>query len=267
MLRDLGIDDRADERRIAVGVQQVERAVAVQRLLLVDEVERQVQRALRSFRHHHVGRRPAEVHADVLVDLAVDGRDGWNFDVGVVECRELLFPVGVLELQEDRSQRADVIERRVRIRLDVRGRHFRPRCARHDAPAAAKAARTAGPPRRPKPRAPGSDAIASRAALRSVLSSRLSPFLSNSATTLRSPAETTETTRAARPSGSKWRRSLEARAAGALRPRRRFDNAAEQDVAGQAGDNAQESRLSDGDPRKLSRVLVHAVMSTFAMRS
>ena len=43
MLRDLGIDDRADERRIAVGVQQVERPIAVQFLFLVDEVERQVQ--------------------------------------------------------------------------------------------------------------------------------------------------------------------------------------------------------------------------------
>ena len=108
---DLGVEDRPHERRVAVRVEQVERAVAAEHLLLVDEVERQVQRALRPLGHHHVRRRAAEVDADVLVGLAVDRRDRRHLDVGVVEGGELLLPVGVLELQEERPERAEVVER------------------------------------------------------------------------------------------------------------------------------------------------------------
>ena len=102
----------------------------------------------------------AEVDADVRVGLAVDRERRRHLDVGVVEVGQLLLPVVVLELQEDRPQRARVVEGRIRGRSSrrpaspwarVRGRHA-------SAPEAAGAAPTR------RSRAPGSAASDSRAA-------------------------------------------------------------------------------------------------------
>jgi hypothetical protein len=51
-------------------------------------------------------RRAAESDADVLIGAPVTSSCR-HFDVGVLERRHLVFPVGVLELQEDRAQRAE----------------------------------------------------------------------------------------------------------------------------------------------------------------
>ena len=123
------------------------RAVAVQDLLLVGEVERQVERALQARRHHEVRGHAAEVHADVLVGLAVDGGGREHVHVGVVEVGQRLFPVRLLELQEDGAERVRVVEGDAGgVRLHVSRRELRPRrrCGEAAAPAAT-AAPAAGP--------------------------------------------------------------------------------------------------------------------------
>ena len=110
---------RAGSVGSSLRVEQVQRAVAAEPLLVVREVHRDVERVLPSRRHHEERRRAAEVHADVLVGLAVDDERRRHFDVRVVEGRHLLFPVVVLELEEQRAQRRHVVERLVAVRLHV----------------------------------------------------------------------------------------------------------------------------------------------------
>src|SRR5687767_15154876 len=59
------------------------------------------------------------MHADAFECPPVHGHRRRNLDVGVIEGRELVFPVVVLELQEHRAHRAKVVNRRRRVRPDV----------------------------------------------------------------------------------------------------------------------------------------------------
>ena len=112
----------------------------------------------------------AEVDADVLERRAVHGHRRGHLDVGVVEGRQLLFPVGGLELEEERPQRAEVVYGLVPVGLDLRRRQRRPRRrARQRRPM--RPGRVLQPP------------IAARAARRSAAFSRLSPSVSNRSTT------------------------------------------------------------------------------------
>ena len=61
------------------------------------------------------------MHADIGVDLAVYRKFGGDIHIGVIEIRQLLLPVRVLEFQEERAQRLQVVQRLAGVRLD-RGR-------------------------------------------------------------------------------------------------------------------------------------------------
>ena len=130
---------RAQERRVVVGVQEVQRAVAADGLILVDEVERQVERSLVAVADAE-RRVAAEMHADVAIDLAVHGDARRHVDVGVVEGDELGLPVRILELDEERAQRARVVERRVGEVLHVGRRQAHAGAERRTIAAAASTA-------------------------------------------------------------------------------------------------------------------------------
>ena len=75
--------------------------------------------------HHEVGGHAAEVNAHVLIGFAIDDRGCPHVDVGVVEIGECLFPVRLLELEEDRAQGVGVVQRHVAaIRFDVSRREL-----------------------------------------------------------------------------------------------------------------------------------------------
>ena len=120
------IQNAAQERIVFVGVQQVQRFVAVQPLFRIDGIERHVQRSLRASRDHHVRRHASEVDTDVRIFLAVDRQRRGDFDVGVVEVSEFRFPIFVLEVDEDRAQDLRVVQRRIAGR-DVLWRNTRTR--------------------------------------------------------------------------------------------------------------------------------------------
>ena len=126
-------------------IEQVEGPVAAERLIVVDEIERQVERMLPALGHAHQRRRAAEVNADVAKALPVDDERSGDIDVGVGEVTELLLPVAGLEFEEERAQRAGVVHRLRRVRLDVRRRDARP--WRHRFLARTFTARAAGPAR------------------------------------------------------------------------------------------------------------------------
>ena len=127
----LGVEHRLEECRILVRVQEVQRAIPLQLLIAVREVEVDGQRMLAPHGHHAERRVAAEPHADVAVRLAVhDDRRG-HVHIGVVEVGELGLPVCLLELDEECPQRAGLVERRVRIRLHVGRRQVRSRIRRH----------------------------------------------------------------------------------------------------------------------------------------
>jgi hypothetical protein len=111
--RDLGVQHRPHEARITIAVEQVQRPITKQPLVIVNEVEREVERLLRARADHPVGRRAAEVHADVRIGLAVDYHRRRKVDIRVVGVGQLRFPVVTWERQEDRAQRRGVVERRI----------------------------------------------------------------------------------------------------------------------------------------------------------
>jgi len=110
ILRDGAEEDGAEKRGVAVGVQEIEGAVAKEILSGVDVVEGEVEGAFGAGAHHHVGRGAAEVDADIAVGFAVDGERDGDFDVGVVEVFEFLFPVGGFEGEEERAERGGIVE-------------------------------------------------------------------------------------------------------------------------------------------------------------
>ena len=114
LLRDFAVEERPHERGVAVDVEEVERAVAQQPLVLMGKVHRHVQRPLRSLGRHHVRRHAPEADAHVPIRAAVHGQRRRHVHVGAVERLELFLPRGVLELQEKGPQRAGVIKRRRR---------------------------------------------------------------------------------------------------------------------------------------------------------
>ena len=110
---DLQGEDGAQKGRVLVRVQQVELAVAAELLVGVDEIKGEHQRAFLAFADHHVGGHPMEMDPDVGVGLTVHGELGGNFDVRVLEVSEFLFPVGVLEFEEEGAQDIGGVERGV----------------------------------------------------------------------------------------------------------------------------------------------------------
>ena len=123
---EFGVQHGAQERRVVVRVEQVQRLVPVQPLLRVGEVQGQVERPLRPGRDHHVARHAAEVNADVRVDLAVHGEGRRHLDIGAVEVLHLGLPVLALEIEEQGAQHGRVVQPGPRVRRDVRRRHLRP---------------------------------------------------------------------------------------------------------------------------------------------
>ncbi len=131
-------------------VQQVERPEAVDRLLGIDGVHRDVDRVLLAFGDHHERRRAAEADADVLVGLAVDRQRRRHLDVGVLERHQLLLPVGVLEVEEQCPHRVEVVERHAG-RNGLHGGLADRRAGWTGPPAAAEGPPRPRPPRRPPP--------------------------------------------------------------------------------------------------------------------
>ena len=121
LARHVLVEHGAQERRVGVGVQQIQRTVAAQALLGVDEVQRDIERALAALRHGGVRRLAAEVDADIGIDLAIDGELRRNIDIGVIEIGQFLFPIGIFEFEEEGAQRLQVVERFVAVGLDVGG--------------------------------------------------------------------------------------------------------------------------------------------------
>ncbi len=111
----MAVEQAADEGRVAVGVEKIQRPQAHDTLVVVGEVDRHVERALRAFRHERIGGHAAEANADVAVLPPVDGEHRRDVHIGVVEVRQLLFPVGILELQEQGTKGIRVVERLVSI--------------------------------------------------------------------------------------------------------------------------------------------------------
>ena len=178
--RDHAVEDRFQERRIFIRVEQVQRVIAVQFLIAVHEFEVDTQRMLAALGHHAERRVAAEMHANITIRLVVDDDGGGNVHVGVIEVGELVFPVALLELQEDRAQRARVVQRqhsgtRERRLASDAGRGLQALGGRH-------LRSHAGPVESVPP-----ELRYSRAALRSAALRRPSPSLSNCLTSWRSP--------------------------------------------------------------------------------
>ena len=195
--------------------------------------------------------------ADVLVGLAVDGDRRRHLDVGVVEGGELLLPVGVLELQEDRPQRAQVVERRRRrVGLDVSGRLLESRGARGHA-AASEPARTAAAAPEAAARRFGGERLARGLALGGVetlvavlVELRDERTLSAEATRpeRRRPLESTG-------AGARWLTLARGRPL-SLGADRRLKNGGEQQVAAQPGDHAQQPGLHHRYPQRTTTIHV-----------
>ena len=120
---DMAEQHLAHHARVLIRVQQVERLVAVEALLVVNRVDRDVERLL------DIAERgvPATADAYVLVRLPVDGHRRGDLDVRTVERLDLLGPIVALELEEDRAQDAFVVETGFGVhrgRGRVEGRQF-----------------------------------------------------------------------------------------------------------------------------------------------
>jgi len=66
---------------------------------------------LQSLGNHCERGAPAEFNTDFLVGPSVHGQRGRNFDIRLLERHQFLFPIVILELKEERSQRSEVIKR------------------------------------------------------------------------------------------------------------------------------------------------------------
>ena len=103
-------EDRADEGRILVGVEQIEGAITAHVLSLFGEIERDIERTFLAFAHHEIGGHSAEMHADLRIHLAIDRQFGGDVHIGFVEFGQLLFPVGIFKFEEEGAESFDVIE-------------------------------------------------------------------------------------------------------------------------------------------------------------
>ena len=125
--RNVRVQNRVQERRVFVRVEQVQCLVTIEPLLRVHEVKRQVQGPLRSGRDHHERRHATEVDAHVRILHAIDSCRTRNLDIGVVEVGEFRFPIGVLEFEEQRPQDRRLVELGIGHGLHVAGRELRSR--------------------------------------------------------------------------------------------------------------------------------------------
>lgn len=118
---DLRIEHGAQHGIVFMGVEQIEGFIAVQPLLGVREVDRDVQRAFVSRGDHHVGRVSAEVDADAWIAFAVDNEGRRKFDVGIVEVGQFRLPVVPFEIEKQRPQDGRFVKLCVGVVSSVRG--------------------------------------------------------------------------------------------------------------------------------------------------
>ena len=126
----LAVQHRPQEARVLVAVQQVQGPEPIQRLPLLERIQRDVQRTLPTRAHHPVGRHPTKVHPDVLVGLAVHHQPRRHLHIRVMEGLQFLFPFRAVERQEQCPQHARVIKRLPGVRRGVGRRHPRARLGR-----------------------------------------------------------------------------------------------------------------------------------------
>ena len=93
-----------------MSVEQVQRTMAAEPLIVVESVDRHVQRTFESGPHRKVRRRAAVRHADIFIGLAVDPQRGRHLDVRVPECAQFILPILAFELEEQSAQDGHFIE-------------------------------------------------------------------------------------------------------------------------------------------------------------
>ena len=112
------INDLTHERRVRVGVEQIERFIAKQLLVAVLVVDVKVHRPFQVGRYGTIRGVAAKLQANVLVEFAVYGQVSGHGDVGSVKGLHLLLPLVILELDEQRAERALVVKLGTEI-LDI----------------------------------------------------------------------------------------------------------------------------------------------------
>ena len=91
-------------------IEQVEGPGSQQTLILVDQVQRDIQRPLVTRPHHAKRRHPAKLNPHHRIGFAIDRQGRGNIDIRPVEIGQLLLPLLVVEINEYRADDVAGIE-------------------------------------------------------------------------------------------------------------------------------------------------------------
>jgi hypothetical protein len=121
----LQIEDGSEEGRVFMGIEQIQRAIAQQVLIVVNEIKGEIERTLVTFADSEIGRGAAEMNAHSGVGLPIHDDLGRNLDICIGKVGQFLFPIRVFELEENRPNDGGVVEVFAGKRFDAGGFNFR----------------------------------------------------------------------------------------------------------------------------------------------